>query len=142
MGFFGNLDPEQYDRQYSDRRLLRRLADYFVPHQRDIRIIILGVSIAGALDVIFPLSIANVLNSLAKSPNLPSLLALVGDEFNVALTDPSGRYRAWPVNRVKFTIDAPAQVHVDLLGKYRLLDDDGAAGSTQPLDCRCLRRFR
>ena len=27
------------------------------------------------------------------------------DEFNVALTDPSGRYRAWPVNRVKFTID-------------------------------------
>jgi cytochrome c oxidase cbb3-type subunit 3 len=44
------------------------------------------------------------------------------DEFNIALTDASGRYRAWAVNRVKFTIDAPAEVHADLLAKYT--DDD------------------
>jgi cytochrome c oxidase cbb3-type subunit 3 len=40
----------------------------------------------------------------------------------VALTDESGRYRSWLVSRVKFTIDAPAEVHADLLAKYT--DDD------------------
>jgi cytochrome c oxidase cbb3-type subunit 3 len=40
------------------------------------------------------------------------------DEFNVALRDSTGRYRAWPVNKVKVTVDAPAEAHVDLLAKY------------------------
>jgi len=40
------------------------------------------------------------------------------DEFNVALTDASGRYRSWAVNRVKFAIDAPVEAHADLLAKY------------------------
>jgi cytochrome c oxidase cbb3-type subunit 3 len=44
------------------------------------------------------------------------------DEFNVALTDSSGRYRSWAVNRVKFTIDAPVEAHADLLARYT--DDD------------------
>jgi ATP-binding cassette subfamily B protein len=78
MGFFGNLDPEQYDRQYTDRQLVRRMADYFTPHRRDILIIIGGVAVAGALDVIFPVTIANVLNALARSPNLLFLLAIIG----------------------------------------------------------------
>jgi ATP-binding cassette subfamily B protein len=78
MGFFGNLDPEQYDRQYSDQQLLRRMVDYFKPHRRDILIIGAGVAVAGALDVIFPLTIASVLNTLAKNANLPLLFGLVG----------------------------------------------------------------
>jgi cytochrome c oxidase cbb3-type subunit 3 len=44
------------------------------------------------------------------------------DELTVALTDESGRYRSWPVNSVKFNIDAPAEAHADLLAKYT--DDD------------------
>jgi len=44
------------------------------------------------------------------------------DEFNVALIDASGRYRAWAAGRVKFTIDAPAEAHAELLAKYT--DDD------------------
>jgi cytochrome c oxidase cbb3-type subunit 3 len=40
------------------------------------------------------------------------------DEFNVALTDAAGRYRAWPAHRVKYRIDAPAEAHADLLSKY------------------------
>jgi len=44
------------------------------------------------------------------------------DEFNIALTDTSGRYRAWAVNSVKFTIDAPVEAHADLLARYT--DDD------------------
>ncbi len=36
MGFFRGLDAEAYDRQYSDRELLRRILGYFVPHSRRI----------------------------------------------------------------------------------------------------------
>jgi cytochrome c oxidase cbb3-type subunit III len=44
------------------------------------------------------------------------------DEFNIALTEKSGRYRAWPADRVKAKIDDPAQAHADQLAKYS--DDD------------------
>lgn len=40
------------------------------------------------------------------------------DEFTIALHDDAGRYRAWPANEVKFTVNDPLQAHADLLGKY------------------------
>jgi cytochrome c oxidase cbb3-type subunit III len=40
------------------------------------------------------------------------------DEFHVALTESSGRYRSWSTKQVKFVVDDPAEAHVDLLGKY------------------------
>jgi cytochrome c oxidase cbb3-type subunit III len=40
------------------------------------------------------------------------------DEFHVALTDDTGRYRSWSTSRVKYKIDAPADAHADLLAKY------------------------
>ena len=40
------------------------------------------------------------------------------DEFTIALTDPSGWYRSWPADTVKFTVDDPMQAHVDQLAKY------------------------
>jgi uncharacterized protein len=44
------------------------------------------------------------------------------DEFTIALTDPSGSYRAFPIQQVKFTVDDPLQAHVEQLRKYT--DDD------------------
>ena len=44
------------------------------------------------------------------------------DEFNVALRDASGKYRAWPAAKVKVKVEDPAEAHVDLLDKYS--DDD------------------
>ncbi len=44
------------------------------------------------------------------------------DEFTVGMTDQSGWYQSWPTNQVKYTIHAPAEAHVELLGKYT--DDD------------------
>jgi cytochrome c oxidase cbb3-type subunit 3 len=44
------------------------------------------------------------------------------DEFTIGLKDSSGWYRSWPADAVKFTIDAPAEAHVELLSKYT--DDD------------------
>lgn len=51
---------------------------------------------------------------------LPSGQTIAGelayqDEFNVAVRDASGWYRAFPVSKVKFKIDSPADAHVDLM---------------------------
>lgn len=40
------------------------------------------------------------------------------DEFTIAMRDASRRYRSWPVTKVKYTIDAPVEVHAELLPKY------------------------
>lgn len=40
------------------------------------------------------------------------------DEFTVGLRESSGRYRSWPMNQVRYRIDAPAEAHAALLGKY------------------------
>ena len=34
MGFFSGLSAESYDRQYSDRELVRRIVTYFKPHRK------------------------------------------------------------------------------------------------------------
>ncbi|HTB12724.1 MAG TPA: cytochrome c [Bryobacteraceae bacterium] len=44
------------------------------------------------------------------------------DEFTIGLRDATHRYRSWSIKDVKFTIDAPAEAHADLLAKYT--DDD------------------
>jgi cytochrome c oxidase cbb3-type subunit 3 len=40
------------------------------------------------------------------------------DEFVIAMKDADGWYRSWPTDQVKFTIDAPAEAHAELLPKY------------------------
>jgi cytochrome c oxidase cbb3-type subunit 3 len=40
------------------------------------------------------------------------------DEFTIALTDPNGWYRSWPIRLVKFTVDDPLQAHIEQLRKY------------------------
>ena len=44
------------------------------------------------------------------------------DEFTIGLRDSAGRYRSWAANQVKYSIEAPAEAHADLLAKYT--DDD------------------
>ena len=78
MGFFGNLDPEAYDRQYTDRELLSRMARYFQPHKRDLLILVSGVALTGALDVIFPVAISQGLNALAQHTTTTFLVVMVG----------------------------------------------------------------
>jgi ATP-binding cassette subfamily B protein len=76
MSFFGNLDPEAYDRQYTDAALVRRLLGYFTPHRRRLALIAGGLTLVGVLDVTFPLAIARGLNALDANPS-PALLGLL-----------------------------------------------------------------
>lgn len=44
------------------------------------------------------------------------------DEFTIGLTDDAGWYQSWSTSQVKYSVSAPAESHVELLGKYT--DDD------------------
>ena len=49
MGFFSSIGQEGYDRQYTDRELVRRMADYFLPYRRQLIVVaILLITIAAA----------------------------------------------------------------------------------------------
>jgi len=64
---------------------------------------------------------AKVTVTLPSGEVLTGALAYL-DEFTVGLKNDAGWYRSWPTSKVKYAVDAPAEAHVELLGKYT--DDD------------------
>jgi cytochrome c oxidase cbb3-type subunit III len=60
---------------------------------------------------------AKVTVTLNSGQSLSGELAYL-DEFTVAMRDASGRYRSWRAGDVKYTVDAPAEAHAELLAKY------------------------
>ena len=64
---------------------------------------------------------AKVTVTLASGEKITGELAY-HDEFAIGLRDSARHYRSWPTGKVKFSIDAPAEAHADLLAKYT--DDD------------------
>jgi ATP-binding cassette subfamily B protein len=68
MGFFSGLDNEGYDRQYTDRQLVRRMVSYFRPHVRSllwIGVLLLATSISGAVT---PIIVARGVDLLGSQP--------------------------------------------------------------------------
>lgn len=55
--------------------------------------------------------------TLASGQTIAGTLAYQ-DEFTVGLVDSSGSYRSWRTRDVHFTVDAPANAHVELFSKY------------------------
>jgi len=78
MGFFTGLDEEKYDRQYSDRELVRRMASYFIPFGKQlIWVWVLVLLIAGA-GAATPVLVARGLDVLGARPALSLILLLSG----------------------------------------------------------------
>ena len=78
MGFFSALDIEGYDRQYTDRQLVRRMLQYFRPHRTRmvvVAILILVMSLTGAA---IPLIVSKGVDLLSEAMNLRTLLLLSG----------------------------------------------------------------
>jgi ATP-binding cassette subfamily B protein len=76
MSIFRGLDVEAYDRQYSDRELLRRIGGYFVPYRRRVLVVstlITAIAVAGAVQ---PFVVARGLDELVRAPRLAVVLVL------------------------------------------------------------------
>ncbi|HYN88703.1 MAG TPA: ABC transporter ATP-binding protein [Ardenticatenaceae bacterium] len=72
------LDKEAYDRDYSDRVLIRRIVGYFQPHARTMLAVAATVAMASLLETGVPIVISRAINRLTGQPSLGVLGGLSG----------------------------------------------------------------
>src|SRR5829696_1302589 len=79
MGFvLDGLDAEAYDRTYSDRVLVRRIAEYFRPHTRTMALVAGMVALAALTETVIPFVISRGIDALASNASAQLALALGG----------------------------------------------------------------
>jgi ABC-type multidrug transport system fused ATPase/permease subunit len=79
MGFFmDGLDAEAYDRQYSDRELVKRIVSYFRPQLPRMVIVATAVVLTAGVDVLLPIIISRSLDTLQNDPASANLLLITG----------------------------------------------------------------
>ncbi len=77
MGFIlDGLDSEAYDRQYSDRELVRRVLAYFAPHRGRIALIAAALTLNSAAGSGGPILIASGIDIVARDASTTGMLLL------------------------------------------------------------------
>ncbi|MEI2689765.1 MAG: ABC transporter ATP-binding protein [Anaerolineae bacterium] len=74
---FSGLNTEAYDRTYTDRQLVRRVATYFMRDRRRMLWTLVTILIAAAISAIQPLIVSEGINLLGETPDAQALTALV-----------------------------------------------------------------
>jgi ATP-binding cassette subfamily B protein len=77
MGFFAGLEDEKYDRQYSDRELMRRIVDFFSTQVKRLVYSSFTIIILSVIGVALPLVVSRMVDLLRAQPTLQAI-ALVG----------------------------------------------------------------
>ncbi|MFQ5813402.1 MAG: ABC transporter ATP-binding protein, partial [Anaerolineae bacterium] len=95
MGFvLDGLDTEAYDREYSDRELLRRIIGYFRPHTRQMILVAVMITLNSAAGTGSPILISKAIDMVAENPSVEALLLLAGGVLLLGVT-------AWIFNYVR-----------------------------------------
>jgi ATP-binding cassette subfamily B protein len=76
MGFYEGLNEEQYDRQYPDRELSRRIIAYFTVQRQRFAIIILLTVLMAVISAAEPVVVSKGLDSLKSQPTLAASLLI------------------------------------------------------------------
>src|SRR5215510_6583748 len=74
MGFFAGLNDEKYDRQYTDRELVRRIIGYFKPQTQRLAWIVILVIVLAGIGAALPVVVARMLDTLKTQPDLSGIL--------------------------------------------------------------------
>ena len=77
MGFFAGLNDEKYDRQYSDRELTRRIADFFRTQVKQLVFASILVIILAFIGAALPVVVSRMVDLLHDQPTFQEI-ALVG----------------------------------------------------------------
>ncbi len=85
MGFFSGLNAEKYDRQYSDRDLLRRIIQYFRPHSGKLVAIAVTVLILSATGAAQPWIVSRGVDLMKAQPAQTAIFAICGAVLVVGL---------------------------------------------------------
>ncbi|MFH2104359.1 MAG: ABC transporter ATP-binding protein [Chloroflexota bacterium] len=112
MGFFGNLDPEKYDRQYSDRDLVRRIFAYLIPERRRLILVSVLTMILSLVGAAQPLVVSRGIDMLGEDSAALTLALIPGAILLIGLT-------TWGLNWVRraVTVRALADVILNLRTK-------------------------
>jgi ATP-binding cassette subfamily B protein len=79
MGFIlDGLETEAYDREYSDRELLRRIVGYFQPHARRMMLVAAMIALNSAAGTGGPILISRAIDMVAENPSVEAMLLLAG----------------------------------------------------------------
>ncbi len=88
------LEAEAYDRQYSDRELVRRILDYFRVYNRKVVVITISITLMAVMGAVVPLIVSAGLNAYESSTGDLLLIALVVAIFAIGVGN-------WLVNWVR-----------------------------------------
>ncbi|RIK34588.1 MAG: ABC transporter ATP-binding protein [Chloroflexi bacterium] len=75
MGIMGGLNAEEYDRSYSDRELVRRIAVYFRPHLGKVGLVAGMVTLTSLTGTLTPIVISRAIDTLEGNPQVQVLIA-------------------------------------------------------------------
>lgn len=75
---FANLDPESYDRQYTDRQLLRGMWSYFDVHRWTLVIIACLLALIAVAGAFLPLVVAKGVDLVQTEPSLANIALISG----------------------------------------------------------------
>ncbi|NOY98506.1 MAG: ABC transporter ATP-binding protein [Chloroflexi bacterium] len=101
MGFFAGLNAEKYDRQYTDRQLIRRIMDYLSPQRGRMIAISVLVTIAALISASLPIVVSKSLDVLKDDPRTSSILLIGLAVFIIGLAN-------WGLNWARRALTARA----------------------------------
>jgi ATP-binding cassette subfamily B protein len=102
MGFIlDGLETEAYDRNYSDRELLRRIISYFRPYTRRIILVAIMIALNSAAGTGGPILISKAIDIVAQDPSTAKILLLTGGVLLLGVA-------AWIFNYIRQLVGARA----------------------------------
>jgi len=108
MGFImDGLDAEDYDRQYSDWELVKRILSYFKPHLWKMLVVGGVVFLSSVMDLILPVVVSQALDQLQFTPET---FDPIGTAFILGLAASAG----WVANMIRQWLSAEAVGDVTL----------------------------
>jgi len=111
MGFIlDGLESESYDRQYSDRDLLRRIVSYFQPHRGRMALIAVTITLNSLMGALGPIVIARAVDLLGTDPDAATLTVMALLALGVSLIGAS----AWVFNYIRQMFSARVTSNVVL----------------------------
>jgi ATP-binding cassette subfamily B protein len=91
LSFFAGLDSEAYDRQYTDRQLVARMANYFRPHLRPLILVVVLLLVIALAGAVTPIIVSRGIDQLGGSLTGGTALLLGGSVLAAGLA-------AWGAN--------------------------------------------
>ncbi|NJR12819.1 hypothetical protein HC776_02885, partial [bacterium] len=126
MGFFGNLNAEKYDRQYTDSYLIRRIGRYMGRYRMQVFGIVTSFVVLSITASLQPILISRGVDALDADVSLVALIGgaiLLAARLLDALQDPllgwwSDRTAAASGSRLPFLVAAVPMLAVGMVGLF------------------------